>query len=61
MPRGRSYVDFGRSTLSSSEVALLSGWGSTGAIEKNAALNVAIRIGLEGGGGGSGVQVLGSV
>lgn len=51
---GRSYVDFGRSTLSSSEAVLLSGSGSTGAIEKNAALNVAIRIGLEGGGGGLG-------
>lgn len=36
-------------------MVLSSASGSTGAMEKNAALNVAIRIGLGGGGGGLGV------
>lgn len=40
--------------LSSEEVVVLSSAsGSTGAMEKNAALNVAIRIGFVGGGEGS--------
>lgn len=58
MLRGLSHVDFDRPMLSLLLLLSSSGRGSTGAMEKNAALKVAIRIGLEGEGeGGLGVEV----